>query len=76
LAESGASGQTAVTEEDVRRFKFPKIPFEDLECIINEIDKTRQEIAKERQLLLEKESQAWKQFFSGMVNYPRLKQGT
>lgn len=25
-AESGASGQTAVSEEDVRRFRFPRVP--------------------------------------------------
>jgi len=66
-AESGASGQTAVTEEDVRRFRFPRIAPERLVDLVDKLDKTRQNIAEERQSLFEKESRAWGRFYTGMI---------
>ena len=40
-AESGASGQTAVTEEDIRRFVFPKVQTKILKQHVNELHKER-----------------------------------
>lgn len=61
-AESGASGQTAVTEEDIRRFRFPKVAVEDLAILVNELDGARSEIQQEMEHLKRKENEAWEKF--------------
>lgn len=61
-AESGASGQTAVTEEDIRRFRFPKVAVEDLAILVNELDGVRSEIQQEIEHLKQKENEAWEKF--------------
>lgn len=38
-AESGASGQTAVTEEDLRRFQFPRALLRNIEHLAEDLDK-------------------------------------
>lgn len=58
-AESGASGQTAVTEEDIRRFIFPSSLLTDLDRVVSEIETERAKIAEERQLLAQREASAW-----------------
>lgn len=59
-AESGSSGQTSVTEDDIRRFIFPSSILENLEHIAKEIEKERKEIAQERKKLSERENAVWK----------------
>ncbi|RWK68295.1 hypothetical protein [Mesorhizobium sp.] len=58
-AESGASGQTAVTEEDVRRFIFPASLLPKLDAVVAEIEKERGIIAKEQDALAKREAAAW-----------------
>jgi hypothetical protein len=58
-AESGASGQTAVTEEDIRRFIFPLSVLEHLDDIITAIEKDRQSILRTRAELAELERKLW-----------------
>ena len=58
-AESGASGQTAVTEEDIRRFIFPTSLLSKLDNVVAEIEKERTKIAAEREALSKREFQAW-----------------
>lgn len=58
-AESGASGQTAVTEEDVRRFIFPAAILSNLDSVVAAIEKERAAIAKEREALVKREVKAW-----------------
>lgn len=60
--ESGASGQTAVTEEDLRRFKIPASAIEILEAEIDRIDKERSRIEKARNALDENENKMWDDF--------------
>ena len=67
LAESGASGQTAVTEDDVRRFRFPRVHTEKLIELVRKLDETRQNIAAERQSLANREREAWEAFYGGML---------
>lgn len=66
-AESGASGQTSVTEEDLRRFLFPKKLLQTIESLSIDLDKKRQEIAKKRKEIDKEEENAWKQFVSAYL---------
>ncbi len=54
-AESGASGQTAVTEDDVRRFIIPASLLQDIEQIAEEIDTLRSQIRIKRDQLDQEE---------------------
>lgn len=58
-AESGASGQTTVTEDDVRRFVFPRRILENIDQLCEEAEGKRQEILVERALLDEREQKIW-----------------
>jgi len=58
-AESGASGQTAVTEEDIRRFVFPSSLLPNLDSVVEEIEVERTAIFKEREKLAKREAKAW-----------------
>lgn len=58
-AESGASGQTAVTEEDIRRFIFPVSLLSNLDTVVDVIEKERMAIFKERSALEQREAKAW-----------------
>lgn len=59
-AESGASGQTTVTEEDVRRFIFPRNLLKKLDSLVTEIEKERQTIISDRLALNLREKNIWK----------------
>jgi len=61
-AESGASGQTAVTEEDLRRFRFPKAMLTKIDDIVNDLDKKRNRINKFRKKLNSIEKNIWSEF--------------
>lgn len=70
-AESGASGQTSVTEDDVRRFRFPKMDKEVLTDFVKKLDKQRNQIIRQRNKLEEMERKAWEEFnFSMLENSP------
>lgn len=58
-AESGASGQTTVTEDDVRRFVFPKALLLTIESTAAHIESERKRIAKAREELLAEEVALW-----------------
>ena len=58
-AESGASGQTAVTEEDIRRFVFPASVLDKIDGVVSGIEAERARIAKERDALNAREQAAW-----------------
>jgi hypothetical protein len=59
-AESGASGQTTVTEDDVRRFLFPKALLSSIDKIAGHIESERRRIAKQRARLIEEEDELWR----------------
>lgn len=61
-AESGASGQTSVTEEDLRRFKFPITMLDNLDNIVEELDDKRKQIKKELLSLENREKKLWEEF--------------
>jgi CHASE1-domain containing sensor protein len=60
LLPAGASGQTTVTEEDVRRFIFPKAVLKDLDKVASKIEKERKVIAAARAALDAQEADIWK----------------
>jgi len=59
-AESGASGQTTVTEEDIRRFVFPRSILDTVDHVAATIEKERKHIMKQREELDIKEAGLWK----------------
>lgn len=60
-AESGASGQTTVTEDDIRRFIFPRSILHTIDEVAKNIEEQRKRIAKERQQLHEDEKLLWEE---------------
>lgn len=66
-AESGASGQTAVTEEDVRRFRFPVMSSNDIDAIVGQLDQGLAEIGQLAEELRRKQSEAWTAFNEAIV---------
>ena len=60
-AESGASGQTTVTEDDIRRFIFPCSILKSVDDVVAKIESERRRIANQRRKLDEKEANLWKQ---------------
>ncbi len=58
-AESGASGQTTVTEDDVRRFVFPRSILKTIDHVAKKIEKERNQIAKQRMELASREASLW-----------------
>ena len=59
-AESGASGQTTVTEDDIRRFRFPSALLKSIDQTAAHIEAERQRIAKQRAKLQAEEMALWK----------------
>lgn len=66
-AESGASGQTGVTEEDVRRFRFPVLADAAIDALLHEFAQARAEIAQLVEGLRRKEEEAWAAFNQAIV---------
>lgn len=60
-AESGASGQTTVTEDDIRRFIFPQSILKTIDNVVAKIEVKRKEIMDQRRELDRKEIALWKQ---------------
>ena len=63
-AESGASGQTTVTEDDVRRFLFPRSTLKTIDATVAHIESERMRIAKARSQLLKEETALWEKLES------------
>ncbi|EFL86097.1 hypothetical protein HMPREF0326_01800 [Desulfovibrio sp. 3_1_syn3] len=59
IYESGASGQTTVTEEDIRRFIFPSAALESIDEVVRDIEAKRAGISKEIEQLKRKENSLW-----------------
>lgn len=57
--ESGASGQTSVTEDDIRRFVFPTVFVDAVRGAVPMIEQRRREIEQERQKLNQEEAKIW-----------------
>lgn len=68
--ESGASGQTAVTEEDLRRFVIPKSAIAKLEDYIDQLAEERKRIESERIKLEQDEAKMWESFTKKVINQP------
>jgi len=60
--ESGASGQTAVTEEDLRRFRIPNSALAKLEAEVSVVDIERLRIQRDRESLDKDEANLWDSF--------------
>ena len=58
-AESGASGQTTVTEDDIRRFIYPKSILKTIDSTSKSMESARAKIQLERASLDEKERHLW-----------------
>lgn len=58
--ESGASGQTTVTEDDIRRFIFPSSVLKSIDALAQHIETERKRIAKERKRLGDEEAALWR----------------
>lgn len=58
-AESGASGQTTVTEDDIRRFVFPRSVLPTMDTVASAIESQRLRIAAERKRLDDDEAALW-----------------
>lgn len=61
-AESGASGQTAVTEDDIRRFRFPVLTPVVEARVLADVRKAREDAARLRKEALQREEQGWEEF--------------
>ncbi len=58
-AESGASGQTAVVESDIRRFRFPRYTDAEAQRFVQTIRHARAEAARLRREAAEREKTMW-----------------
>lgn len=65
--ESGASGQTAVTEEDIRRFRVPASAIEKLELEVAALDAERHRIELARKKLDTDEAKMWEIFTANIT---------
>jgi len=71
-AESGASGQTAVTEDDIRRFRFPLLAADELAVLVNEVNGTLAEVDAEIRIIEGRRSHAWSSFAEGLQHDAHL----
>jgi len=67
-AESGASGQTAVTEEDIRRFVFPKADADRLTRLVSDLHTERMSIQSDSAKLDRREEEAWRKFNEALLD--------
>lgn len=61
-AESGASGQTAVTEDDIRRFRFPVVDHDRIRAIVDDLEQQRASIADLMNQVARRQQEAWDAF--------------
>lgn len=67
-AESGASGQTAVTEDDVRRFRFPVFTRRSAKAALREVERVREEARRLRAEAADREGIGWAAFVSALYS--------
>ena len=60
-AESGASGQTTVTEDDIRRFVFPRKVLGKIDKICEVAEAKRQKLLQEQEALALREKRIWEE---------------
>jgi hypothetical protein len=70
-AESGASGQTGVSEEDIRRFRFPVVPPGEIRKLAAALAARLGEIGREAAALRRREADAWAAFHGSIVDRSR-----
>ncbi len=58
-AETGSSGQTGVTEDDVRRFVFPRGVLDGIDLAVQRMEQARTNIEARRAALDQEEEQLW-----------------
>jgi restriction endonuclease S subunit len=61
-AESGASGQTGVGEDDLRRFRFPVLSKQEAQKLVEALDADLRKIKKAKRKLQRQERQVWSKF--------------
>lgn len=61
-AESGASGQTSVTEEDIRRFRFPRLSASDERAALELVSAARARAARLKEEAMHIEEDGWEEF--------------
>lgn len=66
-AESGSSGQTAVTEDDVRRFRFPRIEPHELTEAAVQLHNALRDVDARREALRADETTAWDIFTARLI---------
>lgn len=66
-AESGASGQTAVSEDDIRYFQFPSFKPDELENAVTSLKDSLDSVNKQIELANEKKKSAWQEFETHLV---------
>lgn len=67
-AESGASGQTSVAEDDVRRFRFPVLTCDCIERVLNDLDSHREDTYRLKAELQAREEKAWLAFSRSLLS--------
>jgi type I restriction enzyme S subunit len=72
-AESGASGQTGVNEDDIRRFKFPVIDKKVIQSLVENFDKDRASVASLEEKLKQKVDDTWRTFTSSIISNSKQK---
>jgi type I restriction enzyme S subunit len=70
-AESGASGQTAVTEEDLRRFRFPVLPSTQIDSLVQQIEEELRQVGQQARALSEKQQHVWEYFGTSLIKAAR-----
>jgi restriction endonuclease S subunit len=73
-AESGASGQTGVTEDDIRRFRFPVIDKTLIAPLVTNFDNERSAVATMEKELKRKVNNAWTTFTTTIISNTKTKE--
>ena len=73
-AETGASGQTAVNEDDIRRFRFPEVRDGRAGGPAQRLKQKREELNERRRRVDEEERKAWARFGSELLSEPTDRQ--
>lgn len=66
-AESGASGQTSVSEDDIRRFRFPNLSPERVQLAVEAFDDARQKVEAARAEVYDLQEAAWGRFYDTIL---------
>lgn len=67
-AESGASGQTGVNEDDIRRFRFPIIDNNVIRSLVGALDEELASVASMETELKQRADKAWSTFTTSIIS--------